>query len=924
MTERTLFWQQPGGKDGGKIPNALKLNWDEIQSRAIKFSKEWEGAGREISQSRDWVRAFLQVFGIHKLVGEFEKPVQTRDRHNNRIDFYWSTYIAIEMKSRGKNLREAYDQLASYMNNLPEEEEIPNLWMVSDFATILLYRHDTDQFIEFRTDKLRKHVKHFAELAGYEAEPIRGYKEAVNVLAAQKMARLHEALKATGYGGHALEVFLARILFCLFANDTNIFNQDSFQTYIEDSGSSGGDLFERIDRLFQDLDEPTECRLENRYFSEHVNTNCFKYINGGLFSGRLRHGAFDKKMRQTLLDCLKFDWSQISPAIFGSMFQGVMDDEQRREIGAHYTSEENILKLINPLFMDDLRNEFNKAKTDTVLLNKLHVKIAGLKFLDPACGCGNFLIIAYRELRCLELDIVKELIRKGEGRFKFNVNHVMKVKPSQFYGIEIEAWPCQIAQTGMWLMDHLMNMKASDELGEYFERLPLEQGSTIVNGNALRMDWEDVVPKDELSYILGNPPFVGKKEQSKEQKAELLEVFNSQKGAGNLDYVTAWYKKAVNMVVGKPIQAAFVSTNSISQGEQPSVLWKTLMGCVKIDFAYRTFKWSNEAPGRAAVHCVIIGFSSHSTKAQKRIFDGGSLSAAQNISPYLLDAPSVLIESRTAPLSAAPDMMYGSMPIDNGALILSQADMEELSKTEPMSKKFVRRYIGGEELINNTVRYCLWLSGVSPNGIKASKYIAERVKRCRAFREKSGRPQTKALADTPQLFGEIRQPETDMLVFPKISSENRKYLPIAFLPPEIIVNGCALIIPNASLYHFGILSSSVHMAWMRAVCGRLEMRYIYSKKIVYNNFPWPEATEKQKAKIEELAQGVLDSRAIYIEASLADLYDPLTMPKDLLKAHQALDRAVIQLYGFRTDMTEPEIVAELMTLYQDLCKLEPK
>ena len=717
----------------------------------------------------------------------------------------------------------------------------------------------------------------------------------VNVKAAEKMANLHDALKRHGYEGHDLEVYLVRLLFCLFADDTGIFPQDSIFRYISQSKPDGSDLSERIGKLFEVLNMPDEIRAKRTLLSDELKQ--FRYVNGGLFAATLPMAEFDAKMRHTLIDCVNFDWSKISPAIFGAMFQGVIDKDRRRELGAHYTSEENILKLINPLFMDELWKEFDRVKTDPSALDIFHDKIAGLKFLDPACGCGNFLIITYRELRLLELEILK--MQSAARQKMLDISLLLKVSVEQFYGIEYEDFPCQIATVGMWLVDHQMNLLVSEQFGKYYVRLPLLQSATIVQGNALRIDWESVVPKEELSYILGNPPFVGKKEQSKKQKADLIETFENQKGVGVLDYVSAWYKRAAHMISGTPIRAAFVSTNSISQGEQPAVLWKTLLNNVKIDFAYRTFKWSNEAKGKAAVHCVIIGFSQHSVKSDRVIFDGTDKVIASNINPYLVDAMDVLIDRRVTPICNAPEMVYGSIPYDEGALILSKDEMEVLIKAEPQSAKFIRRYVGGDELINNTVRYCLWLKGFAPHELMASKFITARIGLCRKFREQSGRQQTKALADMPHLFGEIRQPETDMLVIPKVSSENRKYLPIGFLSPDVIVNGSALIIPSATLYHFGILSSNVHNAWMRAVCGRMKSDYQYSAAIVYNNFPLPDATDERHLGIEEAAQTVLDARAIYPDSSLAALYNPLFMPPELLKAHKELDRAVMKLYGKR-------------------------
>ena len=895
----------------------MRLPWDSIQSNAVAFSKRWKDAKNEEAQAQAFLIDFLRVFGINdpESIGNFEYKVPLKSGRTGYIDYVWKSKIAIEMKSRGKNLDEAYHQLQTYMQSL-NPDEMPDLWLVSDFENMRLYRRSANQIFNFKTKDLRKNIRLFADIAGYEAERIIENQIQVNVKAAEKMAKLHSGLFSFGYEGHNLEVYLVRLLFCMFADDTGIFTKDSFYHYIEQSKEDGSDLSFRIFNLFGMLNTPEDVRAKRANLAELYNQ--FKYINGALFESPLPPANFNEKMRGILLDCINFDWAEISPAIFGAMFQGVMDEKQRREMGAHYTSEENILKLINPLFMDDLWAEFHRVKTNEKALDAFHSKIAKLKFLDPACGCGNFLIITYRELRALELEILR--MKHSSHQLILDISSLLKVTVEQFYGIEYENFPCQIAQVGMWLIDHQMNLRVG-EFGIYHERLPLTQSATIVHGNALQLDWNDIVPKYELSYILGNPPFLGKKEQSKEQKADLIDVFGSQKGIGNLDYVPAWYKKAAMYAVNTSIKTAFVSTNSIAQGEQPAVLWKSIIDSMKIDFAYRTFKWTNEAKGKAAVHCVIIGFSPKNIASKRYIFDGEEKAVAANINPYLVDATDVLIESRTKMLCKAPRMVYGSMPIDNGALILSHNEYEKLQEAEPGIDKFVRRYMGGDELLNDTKRYCLWLKDIAPKEIVKSKFIAERVRQCREFRESSNRPQTKVLADTPHLFGEIRQPEGTMLVIPKVSSENRRYLPIGFLTPDIIVNGSALIIPTATLYHFGVLSSNVHNAWMRAVCGRLEMRYQYSANIVYNNFPWVTATNAQIAEIEKLSQAILEERAKHGDSTLAELYNPDFMGiTGLLKAHRNLDTAIMNLYDFpvKKEFTEAHCVAALMEMYQKL------
>jgi len=893
------------------VPPPSRQTWAAIAETALRFSRAWASASSEKSHKHDFVRAFLAVFGAPQGAGEFERTIKTADGRANFIDFIWDSRIAIEVKSKGKDLRAAFEQLSGYMSLMPPES-VPDLWMVSDFHTIRIRRISQGQEVSFPTSKLKKHIRHFAVLAGIETEAIRTDKESVNVQAAEKMAALHEALKGHGYSGHDLQVFVARILFCLFADDTGIFPQDSFFQYVNESKDDGSDLSARLSQLFQDLDKPIESRVRNPFLSDTLKQSDFQHINGGLFNERLELAAFDRKMRQTLLDCLTFDWGQISPAIFGSMFQGAMEGVERREIGAHYTSEENILKLIDPLFMDGLREEFHKAKKSQKTLADFHTKLSSMKFLDPACGCGNFLIIAYRELRRLEIEVVREeqrLSKKTTDHRLLDIKSHFLVTVEQFHGIELLPWPCQLAMTGMWLMDHLMNMEASDEFGDYYARLPLTRGATIVEGNALRIEWETVVPKNVLSFVMGNPPFVGYAYQSGEQKKDMELVFGGMDRPKNLDYVTAWYAKATNLIQETEIRCAFVSTNSITQGEHVSTLWKPLIQRgVFINFGVQTFKWTNEAKGKAAVHCVIVGFSQQRTEP--------------NINPYLIEGPTVFIEKRAKPLCNVPEMTRGSDPIDDGNLIIESKDIADFLEREPVARPYVRRFMMGDEFINNRERWCLWLVDCPPAELRKMPLVMKRIEDCKKFRLASKRDGTKRAAGTSSQFSEIRQPDTDYIAVPKVSSERRDYIPIGYLRKDVIAGDKLFTIAGADLYHFGVLTSIVHMAWTRAVCGRLEMRYSYSATIVYNCFPWPEATEAQRAKIEALAQAVLDARAAHPDSSLADLYDPLTMPKNLLTAHRALDAAVMKLYGYPKDTTEAEIVADLMGRYVKLASCQ--
>ncbi|MEQ1837012.1 MAG: DNA methyltransferase, partial [Candidatus Nitrotoga sp.] len=744
--------------------------------------------------------------------------------------------------------------------------------------------------------------------------------------------------------GHPLEVLLVRLLFCLFAEDTGIFQPASaFRAWIEErTAPDGTDLGAQLALFFQVLNTPKDKRA--KMLDEQLAA--FEYINGKLFEEMLPIASFDFAMREALLDCCALDWSAISPAIFGALFQSIMDAKARRNIGAHYTSEENILKLIQPLFLDALWEEFNRVRSNKNRLFEFHKKLRTLTFFDPACGCGNFLVIAYRELRKLELDVLRA-VHEGPGSRFLDIHQEISVDVDQFYGIEIEEFPAQIAQVALWLMDHQMNVRVSEEFGMYFARIPLKTSPHIVNGNALTLDWNDVLPAERASYVFGNPPFIGKTYQSSEQKADMEKVVGIIKGAGLLDFVAAWYVKAaryINTVRAEPVEAhspstssgrtgvrcAFVSTNSIMQGEQVGVLWGWLLAQgIRIHFAHRTFQWNNEARGKAAVHCVIIGFGSFDVE-KKIIYEYEDIRgephgvAVKNINPYLVDAPNVLLESRTHPISAVPEMVNGSKATDGGNLLLSDDEKHELIAAEPLAEKWIRPFLGSEEFINNISRWCLWLKDISPAELRAMPQVMQRVEAVKAMRLASTDAQTLKDAATPTLFQKIRQPTKPYLLIPSVSSENRRYIPIGYLQPKVIVSNLVYAIPNATLYHFGILTSTMHMAWVRYTCGRLESRYRYSNTIVYNNFPWPdEPSDKQRAAVEANAQAVLDARAQFPQSSLADLYDPLTMPPALVKAHQALDRAVDACYRKAAFTNDAQRVEFLFERYQQLTSLLP-
>lgn len=891
------------------------LSWEDIETNAVAFAAKWKNsAGNEKQQAQTFEKDLMGIFGVDWHDGLHEHPVINSEGRQNYIDYLLPGKILIEMKSKGESLIRAYNQGYDYVKCL-KPDEYPELLLVSDFEWIQVTNLKTMQtFKQYKLKDLKKHVRMLGGLAGYDSAVTFKTDIEVNTDASYKMAKLHDALKANGYTGKNLEVYLVRLLFCLFGEDTGIFEQKAFEHYLQHSREDGSDLSGRLTDLFNTLNTPDNQRMTN--LPDELKK--LRYINGGIFADNLPSAYFDGKMRQIMLDCCDFDWSYISPAIFGSMFQGVMDDVERRTLGAHYTSEENILKVIKPLFLDDLWDEFERAKRTREELEAFHDKIARLTFLDPACGCGNFLIITYRELRLLEFELLKMIYDNKQLTL---INLLCKVSVEQFYGIEYEEFPCQIAQVGLLLMKHQMDKQVSHYFGLNMIDFPIKESAHIVHSNALMIDWEDVVTKDKLNYIVGNPPFVGTNQMSTEQRDDMNRIFNDEKNRGKLDYVTAWYKKSAELFKYSKIQAAFVSTNSITQGEQPCILWPILNNySIHIDFAYRTFKWSNEAKGKAAVHCVIIGFSSNVDTNKKILYDeNGNLQTVENINLYLVSAPNIIVNSRTKPLNDIPKICKGSQPTDGGNLLLSENEKDDLLTSYPHLEPYIKPCYGAAEFINNIKRYCLWFVDLKDRSVFRIPEIKDRLEKVKESRENSTSEFTRNKADLPYLFTNIRQPEGNYLIIPSVSSERRKYVPIGFLEPNIIATNLVLIVPNAALYHFGILTSNVHNAWMRTVAGRLKSDYRYSGNIVYNNFPWPETTPDQQARIEATAQLVLDARANYPDNSLADLYDPLSMPPDLLKAHKKLDTEVCKAYG-TIWKKEEDCVADLMKMYVDLTK----
>lgn len=945
----------------------MALSWNEIKDRALKFAKEWEGETRERAEKDTFWNDFFNIFGIsRRRLATFEEPVKKLNNSQGFIDLFWKGTLLVEHKSKGKNLDAAFEQATDYFAGI-KEYDLPKYVLVSDFERFRLYDLDEKATHEFNLSELHKNIKLFGFIAGYQKRTFKD-EDPVNIRAAEVMGNLHDQLKESGYEGHQLEVFLVRILFCLFADDTGIFEKDTFKEFIElKTNTDGSDLGALLAQFFQVLNTPKNKRLKN--LDEHLNA--FPYVNGKLFQEPLPISAFNTKMREILLECCTLNWGLISPAIFGSMFQSVMNPVERRNLGAHYTSEKNILKLIKPLFLDELQTEFNKIKSNKNKLREFHQKLGRLKFLDPACGCGNFLIITYRELRLLELEVLKVLLGTQQV---IAIDQIMNVDVDQFYGIEFDEFPARIAEVALWLTDHQMNLRVSEAFGMYYARLPLRKSAKIIHGNALRIDWESLVtgesiditsnqtniiqvndpivhyetlnvytktvnittgqlPSDDkissagnrgkVDYILGNPPFVGTTFQNKQQKEDMKLVFQGTRKTGALDYVSAWYFKTAHYIKNSETKAAFVSTNSISQGEQVGILWKELFALgMKIHFAHRTFRWNNEAKGNAAVHVVIIGFGMQNN-SPKRLFNYDNLNAepheikVQNINPYLLSGPDYLIERRTKPICEVPQMTWGNKPVDGGNLILSFDELQELKEKEPEAIKYIRRFLGGQELIQGKERWCLWLVDATPLELRKMPLVMQRIKRVKEMREASVDTGAQKLASRPSQFRDTFNPNS-FIAIPEVSSERRTYIPIAYFGKETIASNTTQMIANAEIFHFGILNSMMHMAWVKYTCGRLKSDFRYSSSIVYNNFPWPKKpTDQQKLRVEKAAKNVLDIRTEFPESSLADLYNPLTMPSKLVKAHHDLDKAVDLCYRQKSFNSETERIEFLFELYNE-------
>lgn len=917
----------------------MRLSWNEIRTRAAQFAKEWDGEGYEKGQTQLFYRDFFDVFGIPvRRVASFEEPVKNLGDKRGFIDLFWKGMLLVEQKSIGRDLKKAKTQALEYFPGL-RDADLPRFILLSDFQSFELYDLDEDEELHISLADLPKNVEKFGFITGVERRQFKD-QDPVNIKASELVGKLHDALEDAGYTGHDLEQFLVRIVFCLFADDTGIFEpRDIFLDLLETrTREDGSDLGGWLAQLFQVLNTSDDKRPKNL----DSDLSRFPYVNGALFSDPLLIPSFDSDMRNRLLDACRFDWSGISPAIFGSLFQSVMDKNERRAQGAHYTSEKNILKVIQPLFLDELRAEFERLRNRKdsrrrIELQAFHERLGAMTFFDPACGCGNFLIIAYRELRELEIELIRELraYRAAEAQGELDAAELSLINVDQFYGIEIGEFPARIAETALWMIDHIMNNRLSLAFGQTYVRIPLRKSPHIAVGNALDMDWQTLLPSKDCTFLFGNPPFIGHQWRTKEQQADMARIWGKEGQVNRLDYVTCWFKKAMTYAdQGRKAEIAFVSTNSITQGEQCGILWPVMFaGGLSIRFAHRTFQWNSEARGKAAVHCVIVGMT-YKKPSQCMIYEYDHVrgepheAKVARINGYLIDGPQYSVPARSQPPAGRLKMHKGSQPTDGARLkkpeggylkfsnlILEEIDRQALLAEDPNAAKWLRPYVGGDELISGNWRWCLWLKDADPKEVRASKPIQERLERVRTGRLQSPTPSVQEFAKYPTLFTQDRQPDSDYLALPEVSSETREYIPMAVLPPTVIASNKLQIITDAPLYYFGILTSAMHMAWMRTVGGRLKSDYSYSPSI-YNSFPWPTMTPKQKDSIEALAQEVLDARASFKDTELDVLYDQDSMPPKLRKAHVALDKAVDRLYRRKAFAFERERVEHLFELYE--------
>ncbi len=907
----------------------MRLSWNEIRARAVNFSKTWEQAKYEKKEAHSFYDDFFNIFGVQRRsVARFEEHVTKLDNRSGFIDLFWPGVLLVEQKSAGRDLENAYQQAGEYFDALAEHMR-PRYILVSDFQSFNLYDLDQRQEISFSLSQLSTQVEAFGFIIGVHRREFRD-QDPANIKASELVGRLHDMLDESRYRGHDLERFLVRIVFCLFADDTGIFEpRGLFLDFIEDQTREDGlDLGPFLSHIFQIINTP----VDQRFNTLDEDLDRFPYVNGALFEGTLLIPSFNKKMRQALLDACQFDWSIISPAIFGALFQSVMDPQQRREQGAHYTTEKNILKVIEPLFLDELRREFHqlKSRKDTrrvAELKKFQHRLGQMTFFDPACGCGNFLIIAYRELRLLELSVLKEIHAKHPAQAEIDSSDLSVIDVNQFYGIEINEFSARIAETALWMMDHIMNTQLSFEFGQTYTRIPLETSPCIIHGDALEITWTEVLPASACSFVFGNPPFAGAKFQSTSQRAQVHSIASMEKNGGTLDYVTAWFIKAGDYITNSSI--GFVSTNSITHGEQVAQLWPILFErCqLEIAFAHRTFAWGSDARGKAHVHVVIIGLDrkEHARK-QKRLFSYPDINGAPlesqhvSLSPYLFDAgglknPHIAIREESHPINGLKKMVIGSQPIDGGHYIFDAQERMDFLKIEPGAEPYLHPFVGAREFLHGEKRWILALHDAPPNVLAQLPHVRKRMAAVRSYRENSKRVSTKNLALTPTLYQVNTIPESPFLVVPETSSEIRDYIPIGWLDSPVIPANSLKVILDATLSDFVLLTSTMHMTWMRIVSGRLGSSYRYSIGVVYNNFPIP---DDDLSSLTPLAQAILDIRGNYRHATLAELYDPDIMPPDLRRAHKKLDDAVDRLYRKKRFSSEEERIEHLFMLYEKM------
>lgn len=920
---------------------------DDRQRAAKEFAERWKNRGYEKGESQPfWITLLTDVFGVTNVADFIEFEDQVHIDHTSFIDGYIpSTKVLIEQKSLGKSLSAAirqsdgsyltpFQQAKRYITELPVSRH-PRWVITCNFAEFYIYDmerpHGDPEIVKL--EDLEREYYRLSFLIDTANEHIQREME-ISIKAGEVVGLLYDAfLKQYREPDNpetlkSLNKLCVRLVFCLYAEDAEIFGHRlMFHDYLAQFTTR--DLRKALVNLFKVLNQKPEER-DSYLAQDDPLLAAFPYVNGGLFSDDDSEiPPFTDEIRELLLNkaSADFDWAEISPTIFGAIFESTLNPETRRSGGMHYTSIENIHKVIDPLFLDDLKAELEEIKGIAVLrtrnqrLKAFQEKLGKLKFLDPAAGSGNFLTETYLSLRRLENDTIKALLANTMVGLGTEEANYIKVSIGQFYGIEINDFAVTVAKTALWIAESQMLIQTEQILNMDIDFLPLKSYSNIIEGNALLLDWGSIVPKHELSYIMGNPPFIGATMMNETQKKEAVAVFGKIKLSNSIDYVGAWYYKAAELMYNTNIKAAFVSTNSITQGEQVAPLWSTLLKkySVSLLFAYRTFIWNSEAKDKAAVHCVIIGFTTTQVNRNRIIFESNNPIKVNTINPYLIDAPNVLIENRSKPLCNVPNMLLGNKPSDGGNLILTGEERSEILNREPELARFIHPYIGAVEFINKKERFCFWLVDASPSELRSSEILRDRLRAVKQMRELSTAAPTRLKAATPHLFFFISQPSTDYLLIPSTSSVNRKYIPIGFMPPEVIASNAATIVPNATLYHFGVLTSNVHMSWVRTVGGRLKSDYRYSNGIVYNNFPWATPTETQKKRIEQTAQGILDARALYPDCSLADLYDETTMPPELRTAHQKNDRAVMEAYGFWGRLnSESACVAELMKMYQAL------